>query len=841
MKIKDYIQQDIIQPRLEKEEVLVVYDAHGHYRELCADLASDTVTVVNASTDSITSRELAVKTLQDLGKRTGSKKRLLVYVPKGPPLTNRDKMSDPFSVFGAIGDIFPRTGGDELEQLCLRAKSDHATEIRKVFAEHVTPSFDLIDNIGSGAGWPALRAVLGVDSTREIVVALMAPNESQLVKLQSDKSWIAEAAGLVQRSLGIGLKTQIKEYAPIRGELWRSVLFSEFFFDLPTALPSSLTSIPKAIPEAAQLVYSVCDSLRTNTLTQSTYIEMALHVEEELNLKANCDSIYDLGIRDTFPFEERSFFSQCLKAIEQEDVDASRAILARNTHSVWMGSGESQMQWSILSSIVNLIEACSDASRELGSHTSSQEKLIFYYVSQFYKVDLRHREFEQAVYANFDFETQLEPAIARARKTYAEIAALVQKAFVKHLETTGWPPSGMLSSTEIFDKLVAPSLVESGNRVAYFLIDALRYELGTELEEELADEGTTSLQTAFSFIPTVTPIGMTSLLPSASSQLRLVKKGNDVVPMMGDTEIKTVEHRMSWIKSKYGGRFQEAKLTDVIQPSFKNKLGENVELLVIRSSSMDGRMETDYEFGLPSIVGDLRRIRVAIRRLQELGFKLAVIATDHGFFINPTPDIADTCPKPNGNWKTLHDRSLLGDGTADAHNWVLPTEQLGIRGDFAQIAGPRSLACYSAGNKYFHGGASFQEALVPVISVKLSQETPQADNVKFSLTYKRGSNRITTKLPVVDVSATQLDLFLNQTHYDLMIQAVAPNGTVVGEPKTGGLVNAATGILSVSIGNPCKVTMRMSMEYEGKFTIRLLDPTTLVEHDRLELETDYVV
>ncbi len=39
----------------------------------------------------------------------------------------------------------------------------------------------------------------------------------------------------------------------------------------------------------------------------------------------------------------------------------------------------------------------------------------------------------------------------------------------------------------VFDRFVAPRLGEKGYRVAYLMIDALRYELGVELEKLLTD------------------------------------------------------------------------------------------------------------------------------------------------------------------------------------------------------------------------------------------------------------------------------------------------------------------------------------------------------------------
>lgn len=52
------------------------------------------------------------------------------------------------------------------------------------------------------------------------------------------------------------------------------------------------------------------------------------------------------------------------------------------------------------------------------------------------------------------------------------------------------------------------------------MIDALRYELGVALERQLAEDGQVHLQAALAQLPSVTPVGMASLLPSAGAPLR---------------------------------------------------------------------------------------------------------------------------------------------------------------------------------------------------------------------------------------------------------------------------------------------------------------------------------
>ena len=298
---------------------------------------------------------------------------------------------------------------------------------------------------------------------------------------------------------------------------------------------------------------------------------------------------------------------------------------------------------------------------------------------------------------------------------------------------------------------------------------------------------------------------------------------------------------MKWLSDRFGDRFSEVKLEAVIKPQFKESVGANVDLLVIRSSSLDARMETEYQSGLPAIKRDMQAIRVAMTRLREAGFQHAVIATDHGFCINAQPDAGDTCQQPSGTWKTLHSRCLLGSGAADTSNWVLPAEQCGLRAEFDQVGGPRSFACYTAGNGYFHGGASLQEAIVPCLSVALTESVDEEAKLNFKLSYKRGSTHVTTRLPVVELSVTTSDLFAPAT-CEVLLQALDKQGNVIGEPKPGGKVNPATGTVTLSVGqSPAKIPIRMSASFEGEFAVRMLDPSTLALLADLSLETDYMV
>lgn len=837
--IKAFI-QDRLKERMKQNGVLVVYDPERRYNELCLELATEETRVIDAGEGSIESREAALQALRELGQPNPLLKEMLVYVPARVPLTDEEKQRDPFALYMVCGSLFPEGDGDEYINLCLTAKPDHATQIRRIFSENPNPPFAVIDAIGGGNGWPNLQALLKVESARDILFALLAPSEIQIKALNGQDAWISEARELFQTALGLHLLTRSKTWASVADELWRFLLFSEFVFDLPEALPDSLANVPRANPEARPLVEDLCDRLRNDRRTQAIYIERAETIEKELELPGHCKGVEGLGVRDTFPFEERCFLEQAVGALNREDTDTVRAILARRERSVWTGKGESQAQWAVIRAALNLVEACADYDRQLPDHAHSQEMLIDFYTGCLREVDRLHREFEQAAGDCIDAWATLEEPVEQVRSRYQHLTAKVHDLFIRHLEKSGWPPAGRLANADLFDLLITPKLLESGHRVALFLIDALRYELGVALEKQLSEDGQSVLRTAFAQLPSITPVGMASLLPEAGHSLILKRSDKgDILPVLGDVPVVNVNQRMDVLSKRYGQRFAEKPLKNFIRS--KNSLPGTVDLLVLRSEKIDTQLETDPEAALGLIHESLRRIRVAVHKLEGMGFHDVVIATDHGFVLNTPVKAGDVCTKPQGDWINVHERSLLGKGATDAVNFMIPSERVGIRGDFENLAGPRGLVPYRAGLLYFHGGASLQETVLPVITLRLRTKEPDYRKPEVKISYKSGAKRITTRLPVIDVTLEYYDIFAAEMDFEILLEAHDKKGNVIGEAKAGGPVNAATGTINLKPGERVQVTLKMHPEFEGKFTIKAMNPTTLAMYCKLDLETDYVV
>ena len=113
----------------------------------------------------------------------------------------------------------------------------------------------------------------------------------------------------------------------------------------------------------------------------------------------------------------------------------------------------------------------------------------------------------------------------------------------------------------------------------------------------------------------------------------------------------------------------------------------------------------------------------------------------------------------------------------------------------------------------------------------------------YSVSYKRGATRVTTQIPVFEISASAGDLFDTTDGTDVILQALDSDGKVIGEPRAGGNVNPATGTIRLELGNEnaLKIAIKMDSEFEGPFTVEMVDPATLAQLAQLKLETDYMV
>jgi hypothetical protein len=848
MKVREFI-RDQFKRRLDAGGCLVIYDGEGRYRESAADLAGDACTFIDAGESIIAGRELALTEWLKMAKPAKSKqqKQLVIYVPAPKPESDEDKCRDPFQIFALGGAAFPEGDGDNYQALCRRAKPDFAAQIEALFQAGV-PDFDMVDNVGAGKGWPRLRTLLGVESAAEILVAFLSPTEKQMTALDADASWQTEFRGFCADVLGYTIKSKGQKWTTLSSELWRYMLFSEFVFDLPGELPANLRDVPRAAKTFSTLVLAVCKNLRDSERHHARYMEQADHVAGELKLETAMLGIEDLGLLDTFAFEERCFLRVFVKSALAGELGKAQKLSAERRASIWVKHTDRQLAWTIAERALGLMTKADDLTTELESEGKGVAANFDFYAKRGFMLDTLQRSFEQSVADCYGSVDGLDDLIEAARQKYRTFTETMQASFIGAVVSEGWPASGRVRNTEVFDRWVAPALKERGKRIAFFLVDALRYELGIELESLLAKEGACELTPVCAQLPTITPVGMAALMPEADGNLRLTREGDKLVPTLKDKAVVVPKDRLEYVRSIYGDQCDMIDLDELIamnvSPKKKPKLPDTVRLLLVKTTDIDEMGEVNPAKARELMPRALKDIFAGIGKLKKLGFDDVVIATDHGFVLLPGQDAGDTVPKPSGDWLQVKDRCLLGSGSANPSVAVFKRQEVGIRGDFESYAVPRSFGTFSRRVPYFHEGLSLQECVLPVLAVRLKKETDTMPaSIEVQISYKAGkSNQVTTRLPLIDVSVFAGDIF-ESSEIELRLEAWGKDASgaerIIGEPASSDHVHPATGLVRVKPGQAIKVPIRLEEGFNGSFEVRVYDPETRVAYGEvLRLKTN---
>ena len=856
MKIQEFI-RDQFKRRLDVGGCLVIYDGEGRYRECALALAGEACSVIDAGESIIAAREQAMTEWLKMARPSKSKqqKQLVVYIPTPKPESDEDKCRDPFQIFALGGAMFPEGDGDSYRALCRRAKPDFSAQIEALFQAGV-PDFDMVDNVGAGKGWPRLRTLLGVESAAEILVSFLSTTDKQAAALEADASWQTEFRGFCADVLGYTIKSKGQKWTTLSSEMWRFLLFSEFAFDLPSELPANLRDVPRAAKTFSTLVLAVCKNLRDSERHHARYIEQADHVAGELKLETAMQGVENLGLLDTFAFEERCFLRVFVKSALAGELGKAQNLATERRASIWVKHTDRQLAWTIAERALGLMTKADDLTTEYEAAGKGVVAMFDFYAKRGFLIDTLQRSFEQSVADSYGGVDGLDDLIGAARLKYRAFTETVQSSFISAVVSEGWPASGRVRNTEVFDRWVAPALKERGKRVAFMLVDALRYELGVELDSLLTKEGACDLTPVCAQLPTITRVGMAALMPEADGHLRLTCEGDKLVPTLKDKAVVVPKDRLEYVRSIYGDQCDMIDLDELIamnvSPKKKTKLPDTVRLLLVKTTDIDELGEVNPARARELMPRALKDILAGLGKLRKLGFDEVVIATDHGFVLLTGQDAGDTVPKPSGDWLHVKDRCLLGSGSGNPACVVFPRQEVGIRGDVESYAVPRSYGTFNRRVPYFHEGLSLQECVLPVIAVRLKKEsgaTPASIEVQIS--YKAGkSNQVTTRLPLLDVCALEHDrqseLGLDALPQEIELRleawgkdAVTGKEQIIGEPASSDHVHPATGLVRVKPGQAIKVPIRLEEGFNGAFEVRVYDPETRVAYgEALRLKTN---
>jgi hypothetical protein len=571
---------------------------------------------------------------------------------------------------------------------------------------------------------------------------LTQPDLDQEIKAKSAQE---ELVRLLQDTFGLP-ETVFDHLNDLRAYLTRHLLLTEFKADLPeeTGL-RVLGSVPSPahnwqVKACQRLVARWRDSFRL----RGEYEKAAQMVEEAFRLSEIEVNWEDIQNNQTFPFVEGKLIVQAEKWIQDGEYTKAMQLAEARQSSFWSVENTA-LQWSLLALIAALRNGILHVSRTLNNKARSAGEIIKAYTigendsAAWHELDTIHRHLER-LYTSAKPSADIDQHVQNARNAYFSLINKMAERYQEALVNQQFLVENVQSQIQIFHNQVRPLLQTT--KVAYFLVDALRFEMAKELVDSLSDTSQATLLPALAIAPTITEIGMAALLPGAEYGLELVEVNGKLAVEVKGNPLKVRGERMDYV-NVHGGYIAETfTLGELQKPNriAKERI-ERAQLIVVTSQEIDQIAEEQAPYLAKSMMDDLLiHLRSAMHNLVDEGVGVFVLAADHGFVFGDEISSDMLIEPPDAKPAKLNQRVWVGKGGKTPTGCLrFKASELGLGGDLECVFPPGLSAFKVTGgaDPYFHGGLSLQEMIIPVAMVQLRAVQAPLAKVDYSLTMER--------------------------------------------------------------------------------------------------------
>lgn len=652
---------------------------------------------------------------------------LLVYLPG----VERDRKTSVLMEMEKAGECYE----PQLKRLALNKlrKKYSDGQIDEMLAPNVTYD-DIVRYLAQEGdkGGSLVKLVLGEGNSENLLARWLA--DLAFDSSLEEKGATNELFRLVATRLGLDLPSDTS-LDKARLQLARYVLINEFRSDLTCDPPDSLGVVPSPNTDVLlQRVQELVKYLRTDA--KDAYPELADRVEAEFNLTALGIAATGLGSIDTFRFEEKALLEHAATLINDGHHEEALSLVIGRGKSFWVDHDIARVsQWEACRLTAELDQQVAHVRKSIkGLAAKARSWLDSYAGSEGWYTADRAQRLAETWYAQMENDPgpALEKAIAAVRRRYEDVLGQMAKGFAAALAGSGWTVPGALHQTRVFSQEVQP---KSG-RVAYFLTDALRFEMAADLVEQLDGAMDIRIQPGIAALPTTTAVGMAALMPGASSGFSVVEQQGKMAAKVGGAVLSSVSNRTKHMKANVPDS-ADIDIGTLLQKSVRSvekKIG-STNLLVVRSQSIDGLGEMDSGLLARQVMGTaVGNVARAVRKLAKLGFEHFVITADHGYQFSYRKEEDMILDKPGGETVDQHRRCWAGRGGQTSGGCVRVTgPELGYESDLDFVF-PQGLGVFPAGGSltFHHGGISLQELVVPIVTFRMEvvkEETPTGPTV----------------------------------------------------------------------------------------------------------------
>jgi hypothetical protein len=501
------------------------------------------------------------------------------------------------------------------------------------------------------------------------------------------------------------------------------------------------------------------------------------------------------------------------------------AIIDAHARAFWLDRDLlRRAQWELCSRMAELGGVATSILARIKNFNGSADAWIAAYTSAndaWYRVDRAHRRLETWVTSALDAEPD-ERAIGIVRRAYEDVCAVMAEGFTSAFAKSGWTARTSIHQTRVFSEVVAAC----PKPVAYFLVDAMRFEMGVELRDRLPKTSEVLLRHAVAALPTITPVGMAALLPGASTSFSVVEQDGKLGIQIDGAFLPDLTSRK---------RFASARVPTLVDMTLDEVLGlsssklakelSGAQVVIVRSQDIDVAGETQSSFlarrVMDTVIDNLVR---AIRRLATVGVGHAVVSADHGHLFASDRDTSMRIEAPGGQTIDLHRRCWVGHGGSTPGGCQrVSGATLGYACDLDFVF-PAGCGVFKSGGDlaFHHGGASLQELIIPVLTVRTKVQESARSPAPGSVIVSGIPETITNRIFSVKLQGDLLSS--DQVVLPLLVSDERPVGRV--GMVLEGKFDPATGTVLLEPGKVVTVAFLLTDESATSLRIVVQDPAT---------------
>lgn len=382
---------------------------------------------------------------------------------------------------------------------------------------------------------------------------------------------------------------------------------------------------------------------------------------------------------------------------------------AAHTRGFWGCRAEQKVAWQSLLSLARAAVLIRQQV-EVEKGWKTPRDAVAWFTASGWEID---RQGEQLFRDDAGLPGGLHGVRGRLRRAYLRHLDRCNAAFSELLHHHGVDALGLPFAGEVLAKVRPPK-----DPMAVLVLDACRYDLGARIAEML-DKGEPArradVQPARAPLPSITALGMPYALAENADRLTVeITKEPPVrwrvTASDGAQDLTAAEARREWLRKRF--KLKPAATTDVksVLDAGPPTPKESGRMLFVFGDEFDVQGH-EGELKFAGADDHIERYVRVVRRLRDAGYPTVALVTDHGF-IHWEPDRDEVESPPTGEILWRSRRAVVGRGLKHPTAIAAP-----VPGSDLECRVPRSVNAFRTygGIGFFHGGATLQELVTPVV------------------------------------------------------------------------------------------------------------------------------